>query len=165
VRRGTPAPPPDPDDAGAAEASALRILAGADQSSWNLQRRLRQRGYSPRAVAVAVERCSRLGYVDDRALASAVAARLQRTGHGRARVAAELRARGVGSEATASALAEMGDDDTAAALVVGRKLLEREHRRGDDQGARRRVAAGLERRGFTSGVIAGTLRTLSRASE
>ncbi len=140
----------------------MRILAGANQSSQALTRRLRQRGYSTAAIETAVDRCRALGYVDDGALAQSLADRLQRTGHGRARVAAELRARGIERGAADSALDALGSDEEPA-MEVGRRLLERELLRGDDDGnIRRRVAAALQRRGFSGSTIAATLRGLSQ---
>jgi regulatory protein len=151
----------DPDDDAAAEAAALRILAGAGQSAAGLQRRLRNKGFAASAVEVALERCRARGYIDDGALAASVAARLQRSGHGSVRVAAELRARGVEHDAAAAALEGIGEGDDDRALEVGRRLVQKEIRRGDEDGMRRRIAGALQRRGFSGGTIAGTLRRLS----
>jgi regulatory protein len=153
----------DPDDAGAAEEVALRILTGAAQPAATLQRRLRQRGFSATAARTAVDRCRRRGYVDDAALAASLTARMRRAGRGTARIAAELRRRGVAAEIVESALGPVEErGDEAAALEVGRKLLDRELARArDDGGARRRLAGALQRRGFAAGVIAHTLRVLA----
>src|ERR1700740_1469065 len=139
----------DQEDVDAAEKAALRILSGAGQSAVGLTRRLRRRGFSDTAARAALERWCVRGYVDDRALAESMARRLQRSGHGRARVAAELRARGIEEESLSAALgaAESGDD--ARALEVGRRLLAREMRRPDSDGTRRRIASALQRRGFS----------------
>ena len=64
-----------------------------------------------------------LGYVDDAALASSLAARSQRTGHGRIQVAARLRARGIDDADIATTLAGVdADDERAAALALGARL-------------------------------------------
>jgi regulatory protein len=155
----------DPDDAEAAEAAAVRILSGATQSVRALRTRLRQGGFSTAASLAAIERCRQLGYLDDAALAASLSARLERSGHGRARVAAEMRARGLGADAVATELERLAPGEQLRALEAGRRLLAKELRRGDEgDGMRRRIAAALQRRGFTAGVIATTLRTLSLES-
>lgn len=152
----------DPDAADGALETALRILGGAAQSSSSLQRKLQQRGYSYRAARTAVGRCRELGYVDDAALARSLVGRHQRAGHGRARVIADLRRRGVSSAAAAVALDAVDDDDEIrAAAAVAQKLFEREARRGEvDEAARRRIAGALQRRGYASSVILNALRSV-----
>ena len=64
-------------------------------------RKLRERGWAATGeppVDALVERMAALGYVDDRAFASARAAALGRRGYGARRVAAALRAAGIGEE-------------------------------------------------------------------
>ena len=66
-----------------------------------LERKLRERGWSgpdDPPVRVLVERMATLGYVDDRAFASARAAALGRRGYGERRVSAALRAAGIEDE-------------------------------------------------------------------
>lgn len=161
--RKTPITAADPDDDQAALAAALRILGGASQSTDALQRKLHQRGYSASAARSAVERCREYGYVDDSALAQSLVGRHVRAGHGRARVVAELRRRGVSPAAATQALdAVDGDDDELrVAAEVAQKLYEREAKRGDvDDRARHRIAAALQRRGYASNVILSALRTV-----
>jgi regulatory protein len=153
----------DPDDADAAEAAALRILGGASQSASGLMQRLRRRGYSVTAASSAVQRCSELGYVNDDALAESVLARHRRAGHGRARAVADLRRRGVSSSSVTEALQSAPDDggELASAAATAQRLYDRERKRDDgDDRARRRIAAALQRRGFSAGVIYGALRAV-----
>ena len=66
-----------------------------------LERKLRERGWGGQdapAVQSLVERMATLGYVDDRAFASARAAALSRRGYGARRVGAALRAAGIEEE-------------------------------------------------------------------
>ena len=160
--RKTPMAATDPDDAEAALTAALRILGGASQSADALQRKLHQRGYSTTAARSAVERCREYGYVDDNALAQSLVGRHVRAGHGRARVVAELRRRGVSPAAATQALdAVDGDDELRVAAEVAQKLYEREAKRGDvDDRARHRIAAALQRRGYASNVILSALRSV-----
>lgn len=151
-----------PDSADAAEDAALRILRGAGQSAAGLQRKLERRGYSAEAAAHAVRRCADAGYVDDAAMAASVAARHRRAGHGRARVAADLKAKGVAAELITEALDGQNDTEEAAAMTVAQQLWARTGASGaHDQRARMRVAGALQRRGFSSSLVARVLRGLT----
>lgn len=155
-------PPTAPDSAAAAEDAALRILRGAGQSAASLQRKLQQRGYTADAAAEAVRRCVVSGYVDDAAMAASVAARHRRAGHGRARVAADLKAKGVASELITNALDGQSDTEESAALAVATQLWDRAGSAGArDQRTRMRVAGALQRRGFSSSLVVRVLRTLT----
>ena len=148
------------DDADAALEAALRILGRGTQAASALQRKLQQRGYSSRAAGEAVAKCRELGYVDDTALAVSLAGRHARAGHGRARVIADMRRRGVSSADAAVALGAVDEDEeVVAATVVAQRLYAREVKRGEvDDRARRRIAAAMQRRGYASGVILRALR-------
>jgi len=153
--------PPDPDEERrAAEQAALRILGGAAQSEASLRRRLEHRGFSAGASRDAAETAARLGYVDDAALADSIVTR-RRSRRGTARIAAELRSRGVGEEAVRAALSGISpDDQRAAALAEARRRLPT--RLPDDPTERRRtltrVAAALSRAGFPADAVSHALR-------
>jgi regulatory protein len=151
-----------PDSADAAEDAALRILRGAGQAAASLQRKLERRGYTADASNEAVRRCVATGYVNDAAMAASVAARHRRAGHGRARVAADLKAKGVAPELITEALDGQTDTEEAAAMAVALQLWERTEARGSrDQRSRMRIAGALQRRGFSSSLIARVLRGLT----
>ena len=156
----------DPDDADAAESAALRILGGASQSADALQQRLLRRGFSPAAAGAAVSRCRELGYVDDSALAESVISRHRRAGHGRARIVADLRGRRLSDQTVRDVVAGLEEDDEeAAVLAAARALFDREARRGEmDDGALRRVAGALQRRGFSSALIRKAIRIETAAA-
>jgi regulatory protein len=162
--RSAPAPPEDPDSVAEAERVALRILAGAGQSAAALQRRLQRRGFTEDAAAAATAAMVGHGYVNDEALAQAIAARSRRTGHGRIQVASQLRARGVAHEAIAGTLGSVdAEAERATALEVGRRVWERSElvpwaRRRD------RVAGTLQRRGFDAETVHWVCRHLERDS-
>jgi regulatory protein len=92
-----------------------------------LGRKVRERGWAeaqPPLVDALVERMAALGYVDDRAFASARAGALTRRGYGARRVSAALRAAGIGEEDSAEArdAAEQGAFDAALRFAERRKL-------------------------------------------
>ena len=157
----TAATPPEPDNPNAAESTALRILRGAGQSSASLQRKLERRGYTGDAAAEAVRRCREAGYINDSALATSVAARHRRSGHGRARVAADLKARGVAEDIITEALDGQSDGEEAAAVAVAERLWTRAGSPDrSDQKSRMRVAGALQRRGFSSALVIRVMRGL-----
>ena len=95
-------------------------------------------------------------------MAASVAARHRRAGHGRARVAADLKAKGVAPELITEALDGQTDTEEAAAMAVALQLWERTEARGSrDQRSRMRIAGALQRRGFSSSLIARVLRGLT----
>jgi len=84
-----------------------------------LSRKLRERGWSGAGeppIGALVERMAALGYVDDRAFASARAAALTRRGYGARRVGAALRGAGIGDEDAADARAIASASAWEAAL-------------------------------------------------
>ena len=164
-RHQAPAPPEDPDSAIAAEEVAVRILTAAAQSAAALERRLVGRGFSAEAAAAATAAMVAHGYVDDAVLAGAIAARRQRTGHGRIQVGAELRARGIAAEAISATLAGVDiEDERAAALQLGRQFAQRTSYDITLRQGRQRLGGALQRRGFDSETVAWVLRELERES-
>jgi len=92
-----------------------------------LGRKVRERGWAeaqPPPIEALVERLAALGYVDDRAFASARAGALSRRGYGARRVVEALRAAGVGEEdgAEARVTAEAGSWEAALRFAERRKI-------------------------------------------
>jgi regulatory protein len=84
-----------------------------------LRRKVRERGWAEPGLPPyerLVERFAALGYVDDRAFASAKASSLLRRGYGERRVREALQAAGIAEEDSAPARDEAGEQAFAAAL-------------------------------------------------
>lgn len=84
-----------------------------------LRRKLKERGWAESGeppVQSIIERMTELGYVDDRAFASAKAASLGRRGYGERRVRQALRASGIEEEDSAKACEEAGSGAWNSAL-------------------------------------------------
>lgn len=159
-RRGARPNRPDPHDRAAADAVALRILNGADQSSVGLHRRLVRRGFSVTTADQTVAAMASRGYIDDPALARAVAGRRLRDGYGRVRLAADLRHRGLQDEVIADVLTDV---DPATEREGLRRAAQRlgGPRVGEDTAHHRaRIGAALQRRGHPVGHILSILREL-----
>ena len=155
-RSANAAPPPSPDDRGAAREMALNILNGAAQSADRLQRRLERRGFDTETASATVEYMRELGYVDDAALAQSVSNRRCHDGYGKARVAADLRGRGIETTVVDTVMREWNpDDDVDRALAVARKHTTTLHSTDPAlrDRARRRLAGMLQRRGFAGDTV------------
>ncbi len=131
-------------------AKALELLAGRDHFAAELEEKLRRRGFSREEIAVAVQRCRELGFLDEARLARRfVEVQAGRKGWGPRRIEAELARRGVPREVAAAAVRE-AERHAARALAVA---LERAERRAPGgwwrlPAARARMVTSLLRRGF-----------------
>lgn len=95
------------DDAAVVLEAAARFLEVRPRSVDEVRRRLCDAGYRPDLVAVAIERLTDLGMLDDEAFARAwVESRDRARPRGERALRAELRQKGVGDELIAAALAE-----------------------------------------------------------
>jgi regulatory protein len=122
-----------------------------------LVRKLRERGWAepgPPPVDTLVERMAALGYVDDKAFASARAGALTRRGYGVRRVSEALRAAGIGEadSVEARAAAEEGAFDAALRFAERRKIgpfsaVE------TDRPARDKAYAAMLRAGHPPGIV------------
>lgn len=131
--------------------AALRILTRSDRSRTDLARRLRRQNFPNDQVEDAVERCLRLGYLDDRRLAENLAK--QFTASGRAvgrKLRFELKKRGIPDELAEAALTATDREISNEQLIV--ELLQRRFAGFDpdsgDPGERRRVVGFFQRRGY-----------------
>jgi SOS response regulatory protein OraA/RecX len=145
-RRYEPPPPVDPHDRDAAAAMAQRLLAVTDRSRVELQRRLERRGYAPETAIEAVNRLQARGWVDDNRLAEDLARRRLSHGYGRRRTAAGL------------------GEGQADAVRIAADRLRRGHSGPLTDPEVRRLAAGLQRRGFDMSDIRGVLRQMATES-
>lgn len=115
-----------------------------------LRRKLKERGWSGSGeppVERLVERFADLGYVDDRAFATARTASLLRRGYGERRVGQALRGAGIGEEDRVAA--EIGADEALAAAhrFARRRRLGPYAGIAPDRAARDKAAAAMLRAG------------------
>lgn len=135
-----------------AEKKALALLARAEQSAFTLGIKLETRGFSKKAVRIALDTLGAEGVLSDSRYAEAYAAsRLSRRAEGPASLVAALRGRGVdAATAKAAVAAVLGPRERSDALA---KAAAKELRRsgGDVEALKRRLRA----LGFKSDDIAG----------
>ena len=117
-----------------------------------LRRKVLERGWNesdPADIAVIVERCAALGYVDDRAFAETRAASLGRRGYGGRRIGAALHEAGIHRDVAAEV---MPDDDAAyraADVYARRKRIGAYGDGGADPKLRQRQFAAMLRAGHS----------------
>jgi regulatory protein len=131
---------------------------------------LNQAGFTAEVIAGTVEWLAGFGYLDDRRFAEAYAAEKQRGGYGPRRIQAELAAKGVGRSIVRDTLApleeaahERGAPEEGGLEQLVRKRFERQFAT-DPEGAERRLAGFLARRGYDWDTISRMSRML-RAGE
>jgi len=129
----------------------LRWLAVRSRSRRELARRLRRHGVSPGVADEVLDRLQSVSLVDDDAFSRAyVRSRLQTGGRSRRMMRAELARRGVDPElADTVAAEELPADESASCEELAEKKA-RSYRGLERAVARRRLAAFLGRRGFSS---------------
>ncbi|MFQ5839544.1 MAG: regulatory protein RecX [Candidatus Methylomirabilales bacterium] len=138
-----------------AKHAALRLLTIRSRSRRELAGRLRARGFATAQVQEVVDEFSRLGFLNDAALARNWARdRAARKGFGRRRINRELREKGIDERLIRDALDEVFRDLAEEALA--RRVAQRRWvilRHLPPPTARRRLAAYLNRRGFPPSLI------------
>ena len=123
-------PPPRPIDRARLDELALAYVARFATSEAKLARylarKVHERGWdgaelATEAVAAAVERCVRLGFIDDGDYARMRGGALTRRGLGERRVRAQLSADGIAADTAAPVLADAREDRVTSALVFARR--------------------------------------------
>jgi regulatory protein len=144
--------------AAAAEAALLRKLRARSLSVQEARTVLGGHGLAREQSDAILDEMSRLGYLDDRALAEQlVHAGQERRGQGRQAIAQTLSKRGVPRDVADAALEELPDDDMERALEFARKKASGIGGR-DGQAELRRLAGQLARRGYPSHVALSAAR-------
>jgi len=145
-----------------ADETVYRLLAIRPRSGRELTDRLRRRGIAPDVVTATMADLERSGLVDDRRFADAwVRSRLALQPSGRVRLRYELTRKGVAREVIDRTLRETlseYDEGTLAREIARARL--RRYRGLSHEVVARRLAGVLQRRGFSTPVIARVLRDM-----
>ncbi len=162
-RRRGPRVVRDPSDPEAAREAALQLLERVRRTRFQLEAKLRERGFREDVIATLLDRLTAVGLVDDLGYAQAfLRERMTRRGAAWRRLELELRRRGVSTEivvqARESTWEELGGKESEAAAA--RRILTQvggRYRKLDPRARKRRLAALLARRGFEWATIAEVL--------
>lgn len=152
--------PADPESV--ARAIVLRRLTLAPRTRAELERSLRDRLVPDEVAETVLDRFTDVGLIDDTQYAvSFTDSRRRRGGWSRRAIAAKLAQRGVPRDIAEEALSQVNaDDELTTALDLARRRWPRTA--GLDQHVRRRrMAAMLARRGYSSGTVSTVLQDLA----
>ena len=141
---------------------ALRLLAARDYTVSAIGRKLQAKGFQPDAVQTALERLQSERLLDDRRYGERfVQTALESGRYAGYRLRQELLRRGVPKELLSELLddrSEPFDEEHLAYTVASRRYPAFSGRQ--DAAQCRRIAAFLQRRGFSSGVVWNVIRKL-----
>lgn len=146
---------------------ALKVLAVRARTTHEVRRALTRRGYPPDEVAAVIARLTAARYLDDADFARTwVSARARRGAAAPARLARELRTKGVAGGEIAAALRGLQEEwDPAAAAGEAAKRKLKSLQGLPIPVARRRLAAFLDRRGFSADIVLTTCRRYLAAAD
>jgi regulatory protein len=143
-------------DTEAAHNVALRTLAVRGRSTYELKRRLREKGHSSRSIDVVVTRLESSGLLDDREYSVHFAEVRSGRGFGPARLSADLQRRGVARPVAEAAVQEALDRTAFDVMETARALVRKRWRTVETlspAAQRRRLSGYLRRRGFNLSLI------------
>jgi regulatory protein len=141
-----PAPPPD---AAKLRGKAITLLARRDHSRAELEQKLARDGGTPADIAAVLDRLQTENLLSDRRFAEGLA-RVRGARYGSARVAQDLRARGVTGEVAASLVGDLKAGEAELARTVWQKKF---GSAPADARERARQMRFLQARGFAPEVI------------
>jgi regulatory protein len=135
--------------------AAVKLLALRARSTREIRETLRRQGYASDEIADAIARLTATHYLDDAEFArNWVSARARRGPTGPARLARELRAKGIADAEICAAIdALAGEWDPAVSADAAARRKVQSLGGVPSVVARRRLAAHLERRGFSPEII------------
>jgi regulatory protein len=143
----------DAEEAGRATEAAVRLVSYRARSELELRQRLGRRGFSPKAIDLALDKLREWNYLNDREFARQwVESRESHRPRSSGMIKRELTSKGIDA-GTAERVVEAAQiDDHGVALDLARKWLPR-LRREDRETQRRRLMGYLQRRGFGWDVV------------
>lgn len=142
--------------------AALNLLSFRPRASGELQRKLREKGYSPASAEAAIKRMLDLGYVNDADFADRwIENRQEHKPRSRKLLLQELRQKGIDQDTIQEALADVEIDEVADALEIARKKAG-SMQSMDEPTRHRRLSGFLGRRGYGYDVIRKVLDQLDQ---
>ncbi|OPY88846.1 MAG: Regulatory protein RecX [Smithella sp. PtaU1.Bin162] len=149
-------PQPGNQDADRARQKAYRLLALRPHSTGEIERKLREKGFSAAVIKEVLEKLHDLKYLDDVSFASQWARHLAVNKlWGNKKIIAQLQIKGVAAnlidDAIAEARTEMPEEEALAALI--RKKTAAAKRSVQDIREKKRIFQSLLGRGFPAGLI------------
>lgn len=156
----------NPKELASAKNAAYRYLSYRPRSCSEVRAKLSEGGFSEETVETVLADLERLGYVNDRDFAAQWAgSRLRLRGFGRRRIEHELRGKGISRDMVREILAGLFLDSPE--IDIASREAEKKLKtliRLEPEVRRLRLAAFLERKGFSSDIIISVLRAFTSVS-
>lgn len=135
--------------------NALQILSRRDHSCAELVKKLQERGFEKKEIDSAIDRCVRLGYLNDERFADIYLQQLQRKGYGTNSIRHKLYSKGISEEIISNSIAihctdNIQIDACRQALLKKTKYLEGNKKIKDVRSKLQRFLIG---RGFSSRIV------------
>jgi regulatory protein len=145
---------------------ALRYLTSRQRTVKEIERYLARHKYEPAIVEEVVIRIKEQGYIDDERFSKALAEeRLAAHGKGKRWIKQELLRKGIDRTLVQETLSGIEENsELESASEIARKRWKTMSGKGDAKDGRRKLAAYLARRGYSSGVIYAAVRAATEGS-
>jgi len=155
------------DDSERCYATALRILRHRFNSTAELKRKLRSKGFAKADIDPTIERLAAEKWLDDARFAGAFVRTRARKRVGRLRIRRELIGAGVDDEIIARAVGENvdSDDERERAEKMAQKRLPILIRRYGEQAARNKLTAYLLKQGYEAALVRSIVKEIRVAHD
>jgi regulatory protein len=143
--------------------TAVRILANRDHSQYELQQKLKQRGFASPIIDEVMEKCERFGYIDDHRTARIYILQLKRKCFGRRYVRQALKKKRLMGAAIEKILVKNypGEDEYVHAGRLLEKKVKTFAREADQKKRSDKIYRFLYSRGFNPSVIRNLVKQLN----
>lgn len=106
--------------------AAMNLISYRARTRTELLRRLRQKGFRPARIDLCLNRLTEKGFIDDEAVAGAfIRDRLRHRPRGKARLAAELRAKGVDGDLAKHTIDRVFEAEETSDVAIAREVAEK----------------------------------------
>jgi len=106
--------------------AAMNLISYRARTHTELRRRLRQKGFPPARIELCLDRLQEKGFIDDEAVAGAfIRDRLRHRPRGKARLAAELRAKGVNGDLAMRTIDRVFEAEATSDVALAREVAEK----------------------------------------
>jgi len=137
---------------------AVRLLSRRNHSRYEIEQKLKDRGFDADLTEKVISECQRLNYIDDKETARLYIQELKRKGYGTHRISISMKKKGLSGELTEEMLEQFNSESDE--LENARRVLENKlksfEREKDIWKRKEKIYRFLYSRGFSKSVISGT---------
>lgn len=140
--------------------TAIRLLTRRDHSKYELQQKLKQRGFQSEVIEAVILECQRLNYINDERTAQVYISQLKRKGFGIRHIRLALKKKRLSGDHIEKIISENSSeiDERENANRILQKKMETFNREEDDKKRKDKIYRFLYSRGFSKTVIVELIR-------